>query len=222
MPTLRRQTERRFTYDPRLHRYRDTHTGRIVPWKQAATELYSALDNYKAEARGLAKALREGTIDVPTWEREMRTLIKDTHSTSTILAKGGRNHMAQSDWGRVGQRVRSEYAFLANRAREVESGRQALDGTLDRRAEMYVEAGGKTFHRALRLEAEIRGYDEERNRLDAQADHCQPKDRPGCVQVTEWGWVDLGTLPLIGDRQCISGCRCTVEFRNSQTKEVLR
>lgn len=213
--------ERRYTYDPRLHRYRDSQTGRIVPWKTAAGELYDALDSYKAEARGLARQLREGQIDLVTWEGRMRTLIKDTHSTSTILAKGGRNQMSPADWGRVGQRVRGEYAYLANRAREIESGAQPLDGTLDRRAAMYVEAGGKTFHRALRLEAEIRGFDEERNVLDPFADHCKPKERPGCVEVTGWGWVGLGELPLVGDRQCLSGCRCTVEFRSTVTGESL-
>jgi hypothetical protein len=105
--------------------------------------------------------------------------------------------------------VRQQYADLDRFAGDIASGKQKFDGTLDRRAKMYTDAGRKTYESASRAESRIRGYDEERNVRHAQ-DSCD-----GCLEATAAGWVAIGTLPLPGDRDCVTNCKCSLEQRRS-------
>lgn len=211
-----------YTYDPTAHRYRDLRTGRFVAWQTVERSLYEFLDAAQDEAAEASRALRAGQIDLGGYEARMMRLIKNVHLTSAALAKGGWAQMAPADYGRAGQVIREQYDFLRRRLEAVQSGAQRLDGTLDQRSRQYVQAGKATTARFLREEMRRRGFDQESNRLDPLADHCQPQKRPGCVEETERGWVPVGDLSLIGQRQCLGGCRCTTLYRNSTTGEVLQ
>lgn len=36
-----------------------------------------------------------------------------------------------------------------------------------------------------------------------------------CVGLSGLGWVDVGSLPPIGSRRCLSRCRCTISRRKT-------
>ena len=217
-------TRTAYTYDAVSHRYRDSRTGQYVSWEVVQNRLYTALDRYEREARAASLALRERTVSLAQYESAMMRLIKNTHLTSAALAKGGWHKMAQSDYGRVGREVRTQYDFLRSRIAAIVSGAQALDGTLDVRSGQYVQAGKQTMSMILRLEMRLRGFDEHRRVLDRQADHCRTGSRPGCVEQAALSWqkIDRGVLVPIAAAQCLGGCKCTEQFRNSLTGEVAR
>lgn len=156
----------------------------------------------------LAEELRTNQIGLDAWLLEMRTLLKDVHLYSAAAAKGGWAQMAQADYGRVGQLVRTQYDYLDVFANDIANG-LPLDGRFLRRVALYGEAGRATYHVVEALEMDVRGMDEERNILHP-ADHCGD-----CIDMTELGWVKRGELIPIGQRQCLTGCHCTLQYRNS-------
>lgn len=186
---------------------RYTQNGRFVPQKTVRGALDTALDRSSENVRRITERLRAGEISVKDWQLQMVPEMRSAHLAAHALAKGGWAQMSPADFGRVGQRLRGEYRFLAGFADQVLDGRQRLDGTLARRAQMYIESARSGYHEQERREKQLRGATEERNLL-APSDHC-----PGCLDADAMGWVPIGTLPPVGSRDCRSRCRCRVAYR---------
>jgi hypothetical protein len=130
------------------------------------------------------------------------------HSAQTIraLTEGLRTSaVALPDWRlQMAREVKSVHLAIAA---EVESGAQRRDGTLVRRADLYIQAGRGTFHATEQREMGLRGMTEERS-LRHAGDSC-----PGCVDEAARGWVALGDLVPVGARDCLGRCRCAVSYR---------
>jgi hypothetical protein len=182
-------------------------TGHFVARSEVRAALDRTLDTAEKRMAAVTEQLRQGSIALPDWQLQMAREVKSVHLASAALAKGGWAQMAPADYGRAGQLIRRQYAFLRNFAQQVANGEQRLDGTLARRAGMYVAAGRGTFHQVERREMEQRGMTEERN-LRHAGDSCQ-----GCLTETARGWVGIGELVPVGSRTCRTACRCSVEFR---------
>lgn len=195
-----------YTYSETAGRYRGA-SGRFVSAAKVRAALDTALDRAEQAVAANTEALRAGTIDLATWQTQMAREVKNVHLASAALAKGGWAQMSPADLGRAGQRIRTQYEYLRNFAAQIASGEQRLDGTLGRRAGLYVQAGRTTYHAQEREERRKRGATEERNVLHA-SDSCA-----GCLDADALGWVALGTLPLPGTRLCKTNCRCSVETR---------
>ena len=78
----------------------------------------------------------------------MRRHIKNTHLNAIAMERGGWANMTPSDFGRAGQIIRKQYGYLRNFGREIASGKQRLDGTLGRRAQLYTAAGRNSLYRS--------------------------------------------------------------------------
>jgi hypothetical protein len=196
-----------YVWDDRAARYASKQTGRWVSGGRVRGALDAALDRGGATVATLTESLKMGRIALPDWQLQVAREIKSIHLASAALAKGGWAEMSPSDLGRAGQKIRLQYDYLKGFAADISSGKQRLDGTLGRRAQLYVQAGRGTYHAVEQAEMRTRGMTEERNRL-AASDHC-----PGCLAADAMGWVPLGTLPGIGQRTCLSKCRCSVAYR---------
>lgn len=183
--------------------------GRFVSQQAVSNALQSTIDQQAKTVANLTTQFKNGGISLAEWRMGMGQAIKTTHLASSALANGGWAQMTQADYGRVGQIVRQQYQYLDRFAQQIADGTQKLDGTLERRARMYADAGRMTYESAQRAEARIRGYDEERNVRHAQ-DSCA-----GCLEATAAGWVAIGTLPLPGQRDCVTNCKCTLEQRRA-------
>ena len=214
-----------FVYSTQTGRYHNTRTGRFVSWDVVRPALFKELERHRDEARGWGRQVREGTLRLSQYDVLMRDRIKTVHLIAAEIASGGRHHMSQAEYGRVGGRVASEYRFLRGLMQDLARGRRQA---LERRSGAYMEAGYLTFVQTRTEEARRRGYDEVRNVLDPRADHCQPSpERPGCVELTELDWVPITDLRDPKKRMveptrraCWQHCRCHLEYRNSQTKDV--
>ncbi len=207
-----------YTWDATAGRYRDRPSGRFVSWTTVREGLLRGQEDAARDVRALTQRLRDGEITLREWQRGMAAEIRATHLTHAAIAAGGFDRMTQADYGRVGGQVRAELVYLRARALRIADGRQALDGTILRIAESYVQAGRNTYFRARRAEALKLGYDEELNVLHAREScHNDPTtERVGCAEQTALGWVPIGTLVPIGARTCLRSCLCTVTFKRSR------
>lgn len=194
-----------YTFDVSLGRYRDD-AGHFV----AQTVLDTAAAGLQAQTRDevavLTQRLTAGTLTPARWEAAMATTLREAHLTATALAGGGWARMPDYQDALV-DRLTGEFTALAGF-------RQALpdlsDAQIAVRADMYAQGVWSTYQRTLGLLADDTGMDEERNVTDPAAESCAE-----CDGLEADGWVDLDTLPEVGDRTCMSNCRCTIEYRRA-------
>lgn len=196
----------RYVYDARLGRYRSLATGRLVRESAIRDVLDRVLATAEDRLGALADALRSRTIGPREWERRMREATKLAHLHGYAAAKGGWAQLAPSDYGRIGNRVRTSYAWLRRFRRQLERGDVLLDGRYTRRMQLYVEGARLAFHEVERGEKQSRGFTRERNQR-AAADSCS-----GCVGETARGWVPIGQLVPPGRRTCGVACKCRVLY----------
>jgi hypothetical protein len=195
-----------FKWSPRTGQYIDSR-GRFVARTRVRAALDQAIKQSGLEMRRLTESLRAGQIGVTEWQLRMMQEIKSGQIASAAIARGGTMQLNRSDLGRIGSRVREQYAYLQGFANEIESGKQRLDGTILRRTELYAQVPRATYHVFERIEREEHGMDLERSVL-AVSDHCDL-----CVSEAGRGWVPVGELIPIGQRTCLSRCRCSVQYK---------
>lgn len=196
-----------YVWDTVSARYRDTATGKYVSSETVRGALDNAIEASAKNVRAITQQLRDGALSLPDWQKMMMQEIKVGTLSSTAAAKGGFGQMTQADYGRAGREIRSQYAYLQKMSEQIANGTQKLDGTLLRRAAMYAESPRKSYEAQRRAEMRIRGITQERNVIHSN-DSCD-----GCLEADALGWSALGTLPLPGDRDCMSRCKCTLEYR---------
>jgi hypothetical protein len=196
-----------YTWDAGSRRYRSTSTGRFVSAAAVRAELDKSIDAAARAMREASESLRTGGMSLAQWELRMAEEIRNSYLASTALAKGGWAQMTPADYGRAGRAIRNQYEYLRKFAADIASGKQKLDGTLGRRAELYVQASRGAYEETRRRDEANRGMSEER-RVRHARDSCET-----CVTEAGKGWQPIGTLRQIGDSQCLSRCKCQFEFR---------
>jgi CubicO group peptidase (beta-lactamase class C family) len=197
----------RWEYDSRSYSYRDARTGRYLSNRDVRKALDATLVAPAGRARALAEALRERRISLAEWQTQMMREIKTVHLWGAATAKGGWAQLTPADYGRVGQRIREQYAYLRTRAEAIATGAQALDGNFVSRMELYGLAGRATYHATETREMELRGMTEERS-VRGDGDSCA-----GCVAAAALEWQPIGSVVPVGQRNCLSRCRCWLIFR---------
>lgn len=208
-----------FTYDQRLNNgvgaYRGPN-GRILSQATVREALDAYVDASENVTKTLADLLRNQQISLADWQLQMRAHIKDVHLAAAAAQRGGWQNMTQADFGRVGQRIRTQYEYLDNFAKQIADGTQPLDGRFLIRAQMYTDASIATYDRFETNAFRLAGFDEESNVLEPGVVHCN-----GCLTEDARGWVPIGALVPIGERTCLTRCRCRKIYRNSATGEVV-
>jgi hypothetical protein len=184
--------------------------GRRVPPATVAKQL----DRVMAGLGREANTVSQGKPRTNAWGLQMARLSKTSALVAGAFAVGG--------WGNIDlalpdveASVLSELDYLNDFADGVDAGQIPRDGRFLRRAMLYATAGYGLYMALRGAQARWRGYHEERNVLDPAAEHCIE-----CVDETAKDWQPLGTLTPIGRRQCLSNCRCRIEFRNRAGKIV--
>jgi hypothetical protein len=154
----------------------------------------------------LAAKLGRDAMTRREWVLATREVIKGTFVDLYALSKGGRGHMTQSDFGRLGAMVKAQYTELQKFEAAIRDGKMS-QAQIAYRAKLYVNAAKQAFAEGGRAGAKDAGEDEERRVLSA-AEHC-----PDCVAYANLGWQPIGTLPRIGESVCRVNCKCSFQFR---------
>lgn len=195
-------------------RYYDLETGRFVSNSEIRAGLEAMIDASAINTNALTQSLIDGRISLADWQMGMMEEIRISHAASAALANGGWAQMTPSDWGYEGSLVKEQYKYLANFAEEIANGTQALDGRALVRSDMYADAVNGTYWEIDKRSMTDEGYDEGRRVLEAGVDHCDD-----CEEYANDGWMPIEDIPEIGNSQCLTRCRCEIEYRKSGERE---
>ncbi|NIV40008.1 MAG: hypothetical protein GWN58_64570, partial [Anaerolineae bacterium] len=136
-----------WVWDDARNVYRNTLTRRTVTARQLVTLRNYYIEAATSEMDRLTRRLLNYDIDLQQWVLEMRRQTKTNYINQYMLARGGRQNMVQSDWGRLGGLLKRQYEYIQNFARDIDTGR-ASGGQIRTRARMYVSGSTQAFERA--------------------------------------------------------------------------
>jgi hypothetical protein len=208
-------TTRYYIFENGSRRYRNADSRRFVSRAAVRASLDTVLDVQMERARSLSADLVAGNVTLSEWRSEMVTALKISHLEGAAVARGGWLQLTQADYSWLSnQRIRPQLTYLQNFHDDLAYGRAPMDGTIASRAAMYVEAGVGTNRQMESRMAEDRGEELERNIGMDDDRTCD-----GCQDASDQGWVPLGTLIPVGERDCLSNDRCFLDFRTGRPDE---
>ena len=145
------------------------------------------------------------------WRVRMEETIAGRHIMAAAAARGGIRQMTPADRDWVRERILNQYGYLDGFEREIRdawaTGRPIPLERVTARMRMYLESARGTFEEMQRRSHMEAGFQRERSLLGV-AEHCDL-----CVREWQRGWVPIGTLIPIGERTCLSNCKCRMEYR---------
>ena len=201
-------------YDPISGRYRGAN-GRFLSARAVEALVDGRINKLGTELRRFTRMLGDGDITLDQWQASVREALKLVHVQAAIIGNGGRETMGAADWGRIGQRLRMEYAYLQNFANDLLGARVSTAQSLARIG-LYAQSVRSTYWEGTTIRSEKQGYSLMRRILDGQAEHCQD-----CLDYAARGVVSIGSLPLPGQRcACRANCRCSVKYFRQQAPVV--
>lgn len=189
-------------YDKKTNRYRDKK-GRFVSPEQIRKQIEKVVDVVGRKNRSLTERLNKKQIDLSTWKKEMRQNLKNLHTLSGAVGRGGRKQMSKSDWGKVGAEVRKQYKFLDNFERDIKAGRVSPQ-MAEYRATLYGRSA-RSVHSKMEMVAN-------EGRMCRRILHASES----CAECRSWagkGFVAVEDQPPIGGLICRSNCRCGIEYK---------
>ena len=136
-----------WVWDDRSKRYRNTESGRFISQRMAVKLRDAYTAGKVADTDQLSRRLVNKQINVQEWTLEMRRQIKDAYVNQYMLARGGKNNMTQTDWGRVGGLIHGQYNYLDGFGKDIDAGKLS-EGQVRTRARMYINGSTRAFERA--------------------------------------------------------------------------
>jgi hypothetical protein len=199
-----------WSYDPISGRYRGEN-GRFLSKATIEALVDGRIKKLNGQLQDFTRRLIDGNITIDQWQGSVREALKPAHLQAAMVGAGGKDALSQSDYGRLGQRLRSEYSYLQNFASDILAGR--VSGAMAvARISLYAESVRGSYWQGTEFRRQAEGYSLMRRKLDAQAQHCED-----CMRYSARGIIPIGSVPLPGQRcACRSRCRCMVEYFRQQ------
>lgn len=203
-----------WSYDRNTGRYRDER-GKFLSQASVQKLVDGRIDKLEASLKRFTRMLSNGSITLDQWQGSVRAAIKAAHIQAAIIGHGGKAGMGSAEYGRVGQRLRLEYDFLANFASDLLGGRVSAPMALARIG-LYAQSVRGSYWLGAEIRQQEQGYSLMRRILDDQAKHCED-----CLRYAARGVVSIGSVPLPGQRcECGARCRCSVRYFKQQPQAV--
>jgi hypothetical protein len=199
----------KFVWDPATGRYRDSK-GLFVPRLMVRKSLDRVAAASGQRMRIMGQQVSKGEVSLADFHVAMRTEVKSAVLNNAAAAKGGYAQLTQSDYGRIGNEVKRHYTALDKFVTELYGG-VTKTGTAGfaSRVQLYFNTARAFYYKFDREAQETAGMTQERNLLHP-AEHCAE-----CLAMSAIGWVAIGTLVPIGERECVGNDRCTMEYRRA-------
>ena len=94
------------------------------------------------EVNALAERMFTGDVTLGSWEEAMKKMIRELHTSTAAIGKGGWDQMTPADWGRLGPVLKGQYKYLHGFAQYVEENKDTVSlKAIQARARMYGNAG---------------------------------------------------------------------------------
>lgn len=163
----------------------------------------------------ITRRFYNGRVNVWTYRREMRRIIRTAHAGAEELGRLGRPLNFWQRWvNEISLKWNNgkQFRFLEGMIRDIRAGKYEADtmlGSLINRAKMYANAAMQTHQDRLRSDAQAQRLTRKRRVLEPGADHC--KD---CLDQAGLGWVDINdpSVTDVGDTQCGANDRCVIIY----------
>lgn len=211
---LSSRMDAQWSYDRKTGRFRD-EKGRFLSEKSVQSLVDGRIDKLDRQLRQFTRMLADGAITLDQWQGSVREAIKAAHLQAAIIGHGGRSGMGAAEYGRIGQRLRQEYAYLQGFALDLLEQRSSPAMALAR-ISLYAESVRGSFWEGASIRKEQQGYGLMQRVLDPTAQHCSD-----CVAYSSRGIVPIGSVPLPGQRcACRARCRCSVRYFRQQAATV--
>jgi hypothetical protein len=174
------------------------------------------IDKLESSLKRITRMLSSGNITLDQWEGSVREAIKGAHIQAAIVGYGGKDNMGSGEFGRIGQRLRGEYAYLQSFARDLLEQRVSAPMAIARIG-LYAQSVRGSYWQGTELRKQQQGYGLMERILDAQAKHCAD-----CVRYASMRRVSIGALPLPGQRcECGANCKCSVRYYRQQAPVIM-
>lgn len=187
-------------YDKSTRRYRDYDSGRFISRNAIYKEVERIADHTSRKLVALSNQLRDGELTVSQWQSETRDALRPAHTLAAQIAGGGKAQMTPTDWLIVARDVKAQYRYLNNFAAEIAAGSPIHMG----RVRMYAQAVRHTFQRFELHRAKQAGI-ARAEWVVTVGENCA-----GCLQAQ--GVYLIENVPVIGSHQCLTNCRCFIEY----------
>ena len=211
---LSSRLDAQWSYDQRTGRFRD-EKGRFLSEKGVEALVDGRINKLDSQLRRFTRMLADGAITLDQWQGSVREAIKAAHLQAAMIGHGGRTGMGAAEYGRIGQRLRQEYAYLQGFALDLLEQRVSPAMAVAR-AGLYAESVRGSFWEGASIRKEQQGYGLMQRVLDPTAQHCSD-----CVAYSSQGIVPIGSVPLPGQRcACRARCRCSVRYFRQQAATV--
>lgn len=188
-----------------------------VTLRNSAIEPFIA--RVKVAMREIDSKLQNKAITLTDWQNQMAQLVKALQIAPALVAVGGVANASDVDKAGIAASVAAMLLFLRDFAKDIQSGKQPINGTLLARTDLYANSARDAYEEARRnalIVGAIAAGEalQERRVLDRQADHCTTQGgRLGCVELAAKGWQPIGTLPRLYDTPCRTNCKCHFEYK---------
>jgi len=155
----------------------------------------------------LIPGLAGGQVGVAAWQEAFFVELRRAHFEMYALGRGGWSNMTAADWLTVDQKLRAEWDFLQQFARQIANGELSA-AQIRARMRQYESGIWSSFHKGETQAFIDAGFTEERRVLNP-AEHCVD-----CVGWAAQGWQTIGSLPAPGEQSaCGHNCKCNKEYR---------
>lgn len=190
-------------YDRNAGRYRD-HLGRFLSLANTNALRIAQINHQKELAGKITDRLLNNEISLSEWMESFAQNIKTATIQSYTLGKGGEARLNQTDYGIIGNHLRSVYGYFRMFGVDISQGRLSKEQIIAR-SNLYFNQ----LH-----SVEIKGQDRAHIQDGFQFEENIPNGEncPGCLRATSLGVVPIGTLTPIGSRDCQSNDRCTKRY----------
>lgn len=199
------QKQPNYTWDPVKRRYRDKrgHLVRlavILAWVKRATE------KAKKDFLKLAQRLIDGEITDREFQVEMGRRISASHRAMAVIAAGGLLALTGPMRRRLADLVTMQLAYFLRFASQIQQGR-VTPAQIANRASMYGDALYSTYQNLVTAREEGGGARYARRIAKMDDGTCE-----GCGDQHRKGWQKIEDILPIGDAECLSNCRCVIEY----------
>lgn len=142
------ETKPLWYWDDNVKRYRSPETGRFIGIDDMNALRSEFMTIQKTRMEGLTNVYSTGTIDFPTYRKQVNEILRQTYIDNYVMGAGGRNSMTQADWGSVGGMISEQYRYLNPFMDQVARG-ELSQAQINARLKMYINSASEAFWRGF-------------------------------------------------------------------------
>ncbi len=204
-----------YVWDAQNRRYIHLSSRRYVPYTELRAQAIEPLITAsKIAQRTLSTQLQSGDTKLTDWQLAMINQVKQTQIAAALAANGGDENSSQADYKKIAATILVLLLFLRGFAKDIEIGKQALNGFLILRSDLYANAARSTFEEIRRFGMMTYFGALQEKRILGLAEHCRTDhELKGCVELHDLGWQRINTLPKLGQTPCRTNCKCRFVYR---------